>query len=117
MASLACAWRKRRLCRWHEGEEPIEEEDTPQGCPECSRLLTTRICRGCGQEFLDWEWTEPDDVVGSPCATSTGDLACSGCIGHFEARVEREEEDEYCGWEDYYDFEDLEDVQETDEED
>jgi hypothetical protein len=75
-------------CRWHQGDKPLQIADDGSDwpcCPECSRMLETKDCNGCGQTFLDWEATSWDDIIAPPAATSDGDLCCLACL----PRVER----------------------------
>jgi hypothetical protein len=67
-------------CEWHDGEKPIVEDDTP-GCPNCQRLYHTKICDGCGYEFLDWDCSSHDDIIAGPAVSESGDMYCTGCIG------------------------------------
>lgn len=70
-------------CAWHDGQERIEEMDDDDlylpGCPNCGRLLETRHCEGCSENFLDFASTVVDDLFAAPRATPDGDLACAGC--------------------------------------
>ena len=77
-------------CAWHEGDDPVELNDTVS-CSNCQRLLATRTCESCRQEFLDWEHEGYDDVLAGPFASSDGDLCCRGCIGSVERDIERAE--------------------------
>lgn len=74
-------------CDWHKDDEPINETEH---CQYCSRMLDSKTCEGCGQEFLDWSSTAFDDIIAGPCATNSGDLACIACVG----RLNRDEEDD-----------------------
>ena len=80
-------------CKWHEKEEPIEEGETV-GCPECGRMIATKICEACGNEFLDWSWRIWDDIMAGPAATSSGDFCCTYCLPHIEAARERQEDED-----------------------
>lgn len=95
-----------KSCEWHKDDEPLDE--FPIHCPNCGRMLETKVCEACGDEFLDWEWKHADDVLASPCASSSGDLCCSGCIASVERELEQYEqyeEDEDWGRDPYDDFE------------
>jgi hypothetical protein len=79
-------------CQWHAGDIPVEIDDTPS-CPNCQRLLATKLCSACGEEFLDWGHLDYDDVLAGPVASSSGDLSCTGCIGQVERELERAEDE------------------------
>lgn len=82
-----------KKCKWHEGDEPLEEDEYLY-CPNCGNILETRICEGCGKEFLDYESDNWDDIVGAPRVTSAGDLCCAACYESCEPDF-RENEDTY----------------------
>ena len=91
-------------CDWHDGDKALEGDDCP-ACPNCGRMLATKTCEVCRDEFLDWEWQSADDVMASPCGDSRGDLCSSGCIQSVEA-ANREAEEDYDEWyEDWMDYE------------
>lgn len=68
-------------CDWHKGDS---EDDVGLTCPDCSRLLATKNCEGCGKAFLDWESRGYDDIVAAPAATSSGDLVCVRCVRDYD---------------------------------
>lgn len=78
-------------CAWHAKDEPVAMEDI--SCPNCQRLLATRTCEACKQEFLDWGHEGFDDVLAGPCGSSQGDLCCTACIGSVERDIERADDE------------------------
>lgn len=93
---------KPATCDWHADDKPLDD-DLPVHCPSCGRLLETKDCESCGKEFLDWEFKTADDVVGSPCANSRGDLCCSGCIAWEERQIQQAEDECDSRTSDYFD--------------
>ena len=80
-------------CKWHKNEEPIQDGETV-GCPDCGRLIATKICSNCGQEFLDWAHRGYDDIIAGPAATSNGDFCCRACLPGIEREIERQDEED-----------------------
>ena len=80
-------------CDWHKDEEPLSEDD-PNGCPECGRMIHTKICESCGDEFLDWEYRGFDDIMAGPAVDRRGDFCCTYCLPHIEADLEQQEEED-----------------------
>ncbi len=81
-----------KSCKWHKGDEPLEEGVIPY-CPNCSRMLDTRLCINCYEEFLDWESKSFDDVIVPPSSFG-GDLMCQPCASRAEYEEERQIEEE-----------------------
>jgi hypothetical protein len=85
-------------CDWHKDETPIEDDDTP-GCCGCGRMYHTRVCEGCGSEFMEWEAKGGDDVCAGPYVTTSGDLYCTYCgPGHDRAQEEAEGDNDFGDW-------------------
>mgnify|MGYP001613982826 CR=1 FL=1 len=76
-------------CVWHQGEQPIAEAESPS-CQHCSRMLSTLVCEGCGEEYLNWADKGYDDMVADPYVTSGGDLLCWRCGPDWDAEAGRE---------------------------
>lgn len=66
-------------CEWHEGSKAVESDDTPC-CPDCLRMLDTRVCETCGEEHLDFSVTGYDDVMAAPRVTADGNVVCVVCL-------------------------------------
>jgi hypothetical protein len=81
-----------KSCKWHKRDEPLEEGVIPY-CPNCSRMLDTRLCINCYEEFLDWESKSFDDVIVPPSSFG-GDLMCQPCASRAEYEEERQIEEE-----------------------
>jgi hypothetical protein len=84
-------------CRWHKGEPAASYEpdgEAPAYCPDCGRMLETRICERCGRLFLDWQSeTRGDDILSGPLVDDSGDLCCRMC--YVPDREEDEDEEEW----------------------
>lgn len=86
-------------CAWHQDDYPYESPDEVT-CPECSRMIATKLCNGCGRYFIDWEYIGFDDIMAGGAATSQGDFCCTHCL----PLVEQEIEESYDDWDDWYGF-------------
>lgn len=80
-------------CEWHENESPLSPDEVA-GCPECGRMIATKTCEGCGEEFYDWDHRGFDDILAGPACTSSGDFCCTYCLPHIERERERAEEED-----------------------
>lgn len=81
-------------CNWHKGDTPVNWDECPPSCPECGKLLDTKCCHRCGNEFLNFGNRFGDDIMGPPFCTSSGDLMCYECMVRYERDQEEAEEDE-----------------------
>lgn len=99
------------LCKWHEGDDPIDMEYGPPGCQGCGNLYKVKDCEGCGETFIDWGSRGYDDVISAPYVTASGDLYCARCGPGYDEEDERmidDEADEWGGWTPYGDIEMVE---------
>jgi hypothetical protein len=100
VSGLGCAWHEHQ-----EGRSVGPDDDPHDSCQNCSRLIETKDCEGCGLTFLDWSVKTFDDVISGPAATSDGDLVCIPC-GRLHAIDERNREDYEDArdgdWQEYY---------------
>lgn len=81
-------------CNWHKYDTPVNWDECPPSCPECGKLLDTKCCPRCGEEFLNFDGRFGDDVMGSPACTSSGDLMCWSCMVRYERDQEERENEE-----------------------
>lgn len=86
------------LCMWHEHDTPLvigDGESPFAACSNCSCLIATKDCEGCGDTFLDWEFAGYDDVLSAPASTPGGDLACIPCARRAEQAEQEDAEEDW----------------------
>lgn len=75
-------------CLWHNGDEPIGDDEVV-GCASCGRMIATKECNHCHEEFIDWNYKYSDDLVVPPGVTASGDFMCRSCARRHDEEEER----------------------------